>query len=1397
MNLRPRFENQVLAAFAAAVLVVAVLIAATSELARDAVDATRWVEHTYEVINDLDHIKADSLQIELSVQNYRLTGDPARIAERDAAIAAREITLRRIRELVADDARQQERWAQLREVIDEHLAIARRSEFLRKTQGPEAAAAYTASAPLRETRERMYQLLAEMEQEGRRLLEQHDAERQRMRQATVAAGVLVLLALVALLAATYVLIRRQVRATEASRRALAESNELLERHVCERTAQLRESEEKQRLFVYHAPFAIAMLDRNMRYLAFSHRWLTDYNLGDQDITGRSHYELFPDLPERWKEIHRRCLAGAVEKADEDPFPRGDGSVDWVRWEVHPWPASDGRIGGIIVFSEVITERKQTEIELQKSEERFRLLVEGAKDYAIIMLDPQGHVLTWNEGARRLKGYAKAEIIGHPMERFYSPEDIASGKPARLLAQAAAEGRCEDEGWRVRKDGSRFYADMILTVIRNQAGELGGFAKITRDITEKRRAEEALHASEVRYRRLFESAKDGILILDAETGMIVDVNPFLIEMLGYSHEAFLQKKLWEVGFFHDIVANQANFAELQAKEYIRYENKALETADGRRIEVEFVSNVYRVNDRKVIQCNIRDVTERKRVEAALELERSKLAAAFENVDVGLVICDAQGGDISMNAAALKFHGFTSTDDMLRRVGEYADEWELRYPDDRIMPYDEWPLLRAMRGDYVRDYDTHLRNIKTGHKWACSYTSAPVRNSAGDVILIVMTLLDITERKRAKENIQQLNAELEQRVHDLAHVNRALKTLNAGNHTLLHATDEQGLLDSMCRAIVDAGGYHMALVCYRNDDASGTLRPMAESGYPGGLATLQALELCWEDDEHGLGMLGSAIRSGQTSVVRNMLNDPNYAPWRPHLQGNASGVACPLRVNSEIIGALAIYAAEPDAFGPDEMKLLTESADDLAFGIATLRARVEQQNTQAAMQRLARYDALTGLPNEIQFTESITAAIDTSMRLNQSFALLQINIERLREINDALGFSHGDQLLREFGVRLNIAAPKPAVVARLRGDEFVILLPDSKAQTACEMVQQVEAVLARPFLIADIPLDVQSKIGIALFPEHGSTPHDLFRRMDMALQQARKKGVGHAVFDPGLNPDQPRRLAMAGELRRAIDGGDLLLYLQPKVDIATGRVCGAEGLVRWKHAERGLIPPDEFIGLAEHTGLIKPLTEWVIEESLRLNHAWQHEGCALPIAVNLSARNLREEDLLEKIRRMQSTWSGGASLLELEITESAVMDDPEYALRVLHSLRDDGIPLYIDDFGTGYSSLSYLQKMPVDYIKIDQSFVSAMTTSKESLAIVRSTIDLAHDLGLKVVAEGIETQENWNQLAALGCGIGQGYFMSKPIPAEAFQNWVRQFRPPVTTHPEEPDPQQSGRGQAKGA
>ncbi|WP_235537697.1 EAL domain-containing protein [Pelomonas sp. Root1217] len=653
--------------------------------------------------------------------------------------------------------------------------------------------------------------------------------------------------------------------------------------------------------------------------------------------------------------------------------------------------------------------------------------------------------------------------------------------------------------------------------------------------------------------------------------------------------------------------------------------------------------------------------------------------------------------------------------------------------------------------------------------------PQRDAAEHVVGYYVMGTDITERKRAEARINALNGELWQQVHALDRTTRALRTLSAGNRTMLRARDETELLNSMCQAIVTAGGYGMGVIWYRADDGSDALRAVAECGRRGALKLLQSVTVSCAPGEFGAGVAGVAVRTGQTSTVADMAADPAYAAWRQHLSGFRSALGCPLRAGDTVIGALTIYHGEPDTFDADEVTLLTESADDLAFGIATLRAAAEQQRAQATMYRLTHFDALTGLPNHTQFAAALEAAVDTGHREGRPFVALQTNIDRLREVNDALGFAHGDAMLREFAERLRAAVPEGAVVARLRGDEFAILIPGGDRAAATALALQMDECLALPFGVADIPLDVSFKTGIVLFPEHGATPHDVFRHMDIALHQAKQRGARHAFFDAQRHRDQPIRLSMASELKRAIDGDQLRVYLQPKVDVRSGRVCGAEALVRWQHPQRGLVPPLEFIELAEHTGLIKPLTEWMLESVLTLSRDWAAAGRALPIAVNLSARNLRDEDLLDRIRQQLARFGTAPGLLELEITESTVMDDAEFALGVLHGLRGLGIPLHIDDFGTGYSSLSYLQRLPVECIKIDQSFVRDMSSNRDSAAIVRSTIDLVHDLGRRIVAEGVETQAHWDQLASLGCDVIQGYLVSRPMPAADFGAWLQGYSP----------------------
>ncbi len=391
--------------------------------------------------------------------------------------------------------------------------------------------------------------------------------------------------------------------------------------------------------------------------------------------------------------------------------------------------------------------------------------------------------------------------------------------------------------------------------------------------------------------------------------------------------------------------------------------------------------------------------------------------------------------------------------------------------------------------------------------------------------------------------------------------------------------------------------------------------------------------------------------------------------------------------------------------------------------------------------------------------------------QSTALLVLDLDRFKEVNDTLGHDHGDLLLREVAVRLQHALAAHASVARLGGDEFAVLLPTTDLLQAQRHAEALITALRAPFELGGYSVETGVSIGIALAPDHGADFETLLRQADIAMYVAKRDGSGSAVYATEQDVHSPERLALIGELRHAIEGDALVLHYQPKLGCRTGELAGVEALVRWLHPERGLIPPDRFIPLAEQTGLIRPLTQWVIRTALEQCRIWRDQGLVMPVAVNLSMRNLHESDLVKTIEQALAESRLPTSALELEITESSLMVYPDHALAVLTQLSEMGVRIAVDDFGTGYSSLAYLKDLPVHELKIDRSFVGDMREQTRNRAIVRSTIDLAHHLGLRVVAEGVEDQETWDFLAQVGCDVAQGYHLSRPLVAGAVLGWTR--------------------------
>lgn len=443
------------------------------------------------------------------------------------------------------------------------------------------------------------------------------------------------------------------------------------------------------------------------------------------------------------------------------------------------------------------------------------------------------------------------------------------------------------------------------------------------------------------------------------------------------------------------------------------------------------------------------------------------------------------------------------------------------------------------------------------------------------------------------------------------------------------------------------------------------------------------------------------------------------------------------------------------------------------LSQAKMRLDHRQSEEMVRHLAYYDPLTALPNRTRLHDRLQAAIVAAQFEDHPMALLLLDLNRFKEINDTLGHHRGDFLLQQVGQRLSEIVYEPNMVARLGGDEFAVLLPKlTEKEDVHAVAHKIIEALAKPMMIEDLPIVVDVGIGIAVYPDHGANAETLLQRADVAMYTAKEIGKDYAIYEDRLNRYSPRRLVLLGELQQAIEKNELLLHFQPKIDLQEHYVVGVEALARWKHPEHGFIPPNEFVIPAEKSGLIKPFTEWVLNAALRQCHAWQEEGLRINVAVNLSRRNLQDPEIPDLIATLLSTHRLEPTCLSLEITESAIMEDPTNAVKILTRLSGMGIEISIDDFGTGYSSLASLTRLPVRSLKIDKSFILGMAENKNDAVIVHSTIGLAHHLGLNVVAEGVESAALLEKLSAFGCDEAQGYFISRPAPAEDLIRWLRE-------------------------
>ena len=452
-------------------------------------------------------------------------------------------------------------------------------------------------------------------------------------------------------------------------------------------------------------------------------------------------------------------------------------------------------------------------------------------------------------------------------------------------------------------------------------------------------------------------------------------------------------------------------------------------------------------------------------------------------------------------------------------------------------------------------------------------------------------------------------------------------------------------------------------------------------------------------------------------------------------------------------------------PAEIQIHKTQVEERLLYACTIRDITERKAQMAKLRYMAMHDTLTGLPNRTRLYEEIRSL------QGKPFALLMFDLNHFKTINDTLGHSYGDEFLRTISRELRSLEHQGALVARLGGDEFAALLPSVGSEESADVARTIVQSIEQPRVIHGVTLAVGVSMGIALSPEHGEEPDELMRCVDVAMYQAKRRGMDFALYDRQSDENDPYYLTLMGDLRGAIEKGQFRLHYQPKIRLRTGELTGVEALIRWEHPEHGMIAPSDFIPLAEQVGMIHPLTCWVLEEAIRQCKEWESRGVDLSVAVNLSVRSLQDQDFPELVSRLLRSYDLKECKLQLEITESFLMTDTIRAMVILEELKSRGVKLAIDDFGTGFSSLAYLKQLPVSQVKIDKSFVLQMADDNDNAVIVRSIIQLAHNLRMGVVAEGVEDERAWNTLLDWGCDEAQGFHISRPLPADPLERWLQ--------------------------
>ena len=736
-----------------------------------------------------------------------------------------------------------------------------------------------------------------------------------------------------------------------------------------------------------------------------------------------------------------------------------------------------------------------------------------------------------------------------------------------------------------------------------------------------------------------------------------------------------------------------------------------------------------------------VSEHNLTEHALRTRNEHFETMFMQAPLGIALIDSLTGQIhEVNPRFAEIAG--------RPMAAMASiDWlQITHPDDVQADLDNMALLNAGKISGFQMEKRYLHPDGTA-VWI-DMTIAPLKVEDSVHPRHLCMIQDITERKAAESTI--------------AHLNRVYAMLSGINTLIVRVRDRDELFRKACQIAVKAGGFRMAMICIV-DRRTMQVVPMATTG-KNGVLLADIKRILSSPEDAPKTMVARAIREKKAVVSNDSQSDARVLFGKQYAKsGVRSQAVLPLIVADEVVGVLALYASEIDFFQADELKLLSELASDIAFAIDHIGKR-EQLNY------LAYYDALTGLANRTLFLERVAQYMRSAVSGGHTLALLLLDVERFKNINDSLGWPTGDALLKQVAVWLTQSTGDANLLARIDADHFALVMPEvSQVGDLARLVEKtMETFLEHPFRLNDAVFRIAAKVGVALFPDDATDADTLFCNAEAALKKAKTSGDRYLFHTKKMTAAVASKLTLETQLRQALDNEEFTLHYQPKINLVSGKLTSAEALIRWNDPRTGLVPPGQFIPILEETGLIYEVGRWALRKAIEDYLCWRSAGLnAVRIAVNVSPLQLRNRGFIGEIEQLIGIDAHAATGLELEITESLIMEDVTHSIASLQAIRAMGISVAIDDFGTGFSSLSYLAKLPVDTLKIDRSFIIDMTARPEGLALVSTIIDLAHSLKLKVVAEGVETDEQSRLLRLLNCDEMQGFLFSKPVPSALFE------------------------------